>query len=168
MKPLEHGYFNTEESLLRFVNNNEAIVVAICPHMSFSCGTLGSSGFDLFYREKTVVTHSPVPVLSVKPISPKQANVDFKSALDPLMIKAVNNLLTKDAHSNFIRIKQKDIVAEYKRLHTVNGTEPLDVFKTNQLEFEDIFKEAGWKVSYDKPGWDESYDPAFDFEAKSK
>lgn len=29
-----------------------------------------------------------------------------------------------------------------------------------------VYEKAGWKVSYDKPGYNESYDPYFKFTAK--
>ena len=40
------------------------------------------------------------------------------------------------------------------------------IYDNNWLDIEDIFREAGWKVTYDKPAYNESYDAYFKFEGK--
>ena len=40
------------------------------------------------------------------------------------------------------------------------------VYPSRDSDIEDIFREAGWKVTYDKPAYNESYDAYFKFEGK--
>lgn len=167
MQELLYNHFKSDDALTKFVNEHEVDVVAIVPNLEFYCGTLGASGYNLFYREKEIVVTPQKPVLTIKPIPPEQAHTDFKSTLDPLMIQAVNNLLVLKGYAKYITLKQKDIISEYERLHHEKRTKPLNVFKTNQLEFEGIFRDAGWQVTYDKPGYNESYEPTFEFKFKN-
>ena len=34
------------------------------------------------------------------------------------------------------------------------------------MDFEALYRESGWKVSYDSPAYDENYDAYFTFEPK--
>ncbi len=38
-----------------------------------------------------------------------------------------------------------------------------DVFDNSFLDVEDVYRKAGWKVRYDKPGYNEDYEPYFEF-----
>lgn len=42
------------------------------------------------------------------------------------------------------------------------------IFDENWLDIELIYEQFGWKVKYDKPGWDEDYDPFFEFSKKKE
>lgn len=39
-------------------------------------------------------------------------------------------------------------------------------FDQGWMDFEPIYEAQGWKVQYDKPGWDETYDAFFEFKEK--
>lgn len=41
-----------------------------------------------------------------------------------------------------------------------------EIFDNCWLDVEDIFEEVGWKVVYDKPGYNESYPANFEFTKK--
>jgi len=41
-----------------------------------------------------------------------------------------------------------------------------DIFEKNFLDFESVFRNVGWSVEYDKPGYCESYDAFFTFKKK--
>lgn len=41
-----------------------------------------------------------------------------------------------------------------------------DVFDKKYLNVEEIYEDAGWKVSYDKPGYNESYEANFTFKKR--
>ena len=40
------------------------------------------------------------------------------------------------------------------------------ILKAKWLNIEDHYRAAGWKVEYDKPGYNETYEPTFTFTAK--
>lgn len=107
----------------------------------------------------------------VKPLSPNEVKSLRLESLDADMITAVNNLLKKKLDSaGCAKLLQKDIVDEYFK---VKGVEKTDARKKkmhedHQLDFEDVFRKAGWSVSYDKPGYNESYEASFEFKNKKK
>jgi hypothetical protein len=43
------------------------------------------------------------------------------------------------------------------------GVSRQEVFDNQWLDIEDIYREAGWKVSYDKPAYNETYKAYFTF-----
>lgn len=75
------------------------------------------------------------------------------------VIKAVNQLLKENASSTYIVLKQCDVVKAIKECMGVT-TVPV-----KWLDFEPVFRKAGWKVEYDKPGYNESYEATFAFRA---
>ena len=38
-----------------------------------------------------------------------------------------------------------------------------EIYDKNWLDVEDVYESAGWKVEYDKPGYNENYEPTFTF-----
>ena len=96
----------------------------------------------------------------VKPITPNEAESKRLESIDPEMIEAVNELLAKEVSNGYAKIMQKDIEKLYRKKKRVAT---MDI---RQLDFEDIYRKAGWKVSYDKPGYNESYEPSFEFKRK--
>lgn len=105
--------------------------------------------------------------MSVAPISPKDA-LSVKSASIPeFVIEAVNELISekgKKYSSKFeATILQKDIITRIQLKEEITSK---TIYDNNWLDIEDIFREAGWKVTYDKPAYNESYDAYFKFEGK--
>ena len=94
--------------------------------------------------------------MSVKPISPNE----IKKVIPDFVIEAVNELIAEKVNSqNHATVLQKHIVDRVKS-------------KTDQdfdyawLDFENVFRDAGWNVNYDKPAYCESYDAYFEFRPK--
>ncbi len=46
------------------------------------------------------------------------------------------------------------------------GVERAAVFGNHWLDFERAYEAAGWEVRYDKPGYNEDYEPFWEFERK--
>jgi hypothetical protein len=103
----------------------------------------------------------------VKPLSPDEAADKAQSEMPDFVIEAVNNLLQKELHQGYATLRQEDVMKEIMRL-APEGTKRQDVFDNKWLDFEPIFEKAGWSVEYDKPGYNESYEPTFDFKDKRK
>ncbi len=100
----------------------------------------------------------------VKPISP-EGFVDQKNKSIPeKVIEVVNKLLTLSSTSKHIVILQKDIISELIK----NGFDEDEIFKNHWLDFESLYRDAGWNVEYDKPGFNESYEARFIFSSKAK
>lgn len=104
-------------------------------------------------------------MIKLKAISPAAAAVNKQNSIPDFVFEAVNQLLSKEARkgNNYIKLLQKDIVA----LIVANGQCSKEaVYASKWLDFEESYREAGWEVTYDKPGYNESYEANFIFEAK--
>jgi hypothetical protein len=106
----------------------------------------------------------------MKPITPAEAENKRIEAIDPAMIQAVNELIVENLKSGHATVQQKEIVKRYFQVVDKQPTEKAksDLFDRNQLDFEDVFRKAGWAVEYDKPGYNESYEAFFVFKKKRK
>lgn len=99
-----------------------------------------------------------------KPYSPTEAALAKQTVLPAAVINAVNELLAKNYDGQRAVIKQKDIVGTI--ISQLDTTER-EMLAKNWLNIEPLYELYGWKVSYDKPGYNESYDATFTFERKA-
>lgn len=60
-------------------------------------------------------------------------------------------------------VKQDDVIEML--LPMTPGASRQEVFDSGWLDIEDLYRAAGWKVSYDKPAYCESYPATFTFTA---
>lgn len=79
----------------------------------------------------------------------------------PTVIQAINELMAESGKTNRIKLFQKDIVARITTLDSQLTSKY--VFDKHLLDIEDVYREQGWKVEYDKPGYSESYEAFFVF-----
>lgn len=98
----------------------------------------------------------------IKPISPQEVPAHQAAALDPRVIEVWNRLIAAHHDGSRATIQQNAAIAA---LMTATGVERQAVFDQRWLDIEDLYRQQGWKVTYDKPGWDESYEAFFVFEA---
>lgn len=100
----------------------------------------------------------------VKPISPSEIIDNLDKIIPPIVIQAVNNLLMKEYRGGQVTILQDEIIAEIKN---IDGTITRDqIFDNKWLDFEALYRQNGWVVEYDKPGYSESYAARFIFKKK--
>lgn len=108
----------------------------------------------------------------VKPIRPEEVAPLKKKRMPEEVLEAVNELIAKKFSNGYASFTQKDLVALIKAKFKEQGKEaPSDkiIFDEHWLDFEDIYREQGWKVSYDKPAYNETYEANFEFKvAKGK
>jgi len=88
----------------------------------------------------------------IRPIGPN----DVKKVIPDFVIEAVNELINEKYTDGRFIIRQNEIKERIKS-------------KTDQdfdfawLDFESIYRNAGWRVEYDKPAYNESYEAFFAF-----
>lgn len=111
----------------------------------------------------------------MKAITPNEVFFFKKKHIPADVIQVVNELIQKNFStiSKSAEIKQCDIIADVVKLRLNDGVyDPdnethrkirSDIFENNELDFEDYYREAGWKVYYDKPAYYETYEPVFEF-----
>jgi hypothetical protein len=104
----------------------------------------------------------------MKPINPIEVKKQQLANIDDEMIQAVNELLIEKFSSGSCTILQKDVIERYFKLKNLENTQANrdELYKRKQLDFEPLYKKEGWKVSYDRPGYNESYEPSFEFLSK--
>lgn len=99
----------------------------------------------------------------MKPISPNDV---VAPEIPDFVIDIVNRLIRQNYQSRrkCSVIEQREIVKEIKALINIYGLE----FDIKWLDFEEMYRNAGWNVEYDKPGYNESYEATFKFTKKEK
>jgi hypothetical protein len=94
-----------------------------------------------------------------------------RKQLDPVVEQAVDALLAQNWNGRSSKVYQKDIVAKILEIKAFETEELKNeftrkLFDEHMLDFEDIYRDAGWSVYYDKPGYNESYEASFEFKKK--
>lgn len=105
--------------------------------------------------------------MKTKPLSPSDIDSNLENIIPEFVIQAVNNLLKKEYRNGQpVVLQQDEIIAEIRRVNA--KTKRSTIFDQHWLDFESIFQKSGWKVEYDKPGYNESYPATFTFTPKRK
>lgn len=95
------------------------------------------------------------------PITPEEAVAAYINNIPEDFINVVNDLISKAVNPNnqhqYFSITLKEIKTAYKAMY---GIEP----DQKWLDFEPIYRKVGWKVEFDKPAYNESYDAFYRFE----
>jgi len=99
-----------------------------------------------------------------KPITPAEVTSKKLANIPDRVIEAFNTLIAKHYDGRSATVKQDEVLAA---IVTDEITRSM-VFENHWLDVEDIFREAGWDVEYDKPAYNESYPATFTFKSKDK
>lgn len=95
----------------------------------------------------------------VKPIKPSEAVKEKKAKFPDAVLEAFNELIAKNLVGCSSVVKQKDVM----KLMVAKGLSCKEIYENGYLNVEDVYRKAGWRVVYDKPGYDENYDAFFEF-----
>lgn len=97
----------------------------------------------------------------VNPIKPSEAIQKKHEGIPAFVIEAFNEVIvaniTDNGHATFTQDEVLKVVMEKGRI----GSN--EIFKKGWLDVEPLFRKAGWKVVFDKPGYNESYKANFTF-----
>lgn len=97
----------------------------------------------------------------IEPIKPSEV---FETIPD-FVIEIVNEFILKEWDGEQSSILQKDIVNEI--ITRYPGKEDITsqtVYSNHWLDFENLYRQAGWEVEYNKPSF--CYEPIFIFKKK--
>jgi len=97
-----------------------------------------------------------------KPISPDEVGRVQRDSIPDVVFEAVNKLIGQKFAGGRATIKQEEILDALGEYGIWRDT----AFEKGYLNFEEAYREQGWKVEYDKPGYNESYGAFFVFKAK--
>lgn len=105
--------------------------------------------------------------MQVKPFSPGDATASVSSLLPDEVISAVNRLLSQKFDGrNSVEFYQHEVIKAIKHEFMLSREQKVtraEIFENQWLDFEPVFRKSGWRVYYDKPGYNESYEPTFTF-----
>lgn len=98
---------------------------------------------------------------SVKALTKKQLSENIKNRSFPqFVIQAFNECIEESKLKKSNTVLQKTVVSRIMKLGKVSSKE---IFENNWLDVEDFYRKAGWAVRYDKPAFNETYEPYFEF-----
>ena len=103
-----------------------------------------------FYKQINVLWES----IMTLPIKPSELSALRCATVPDWVISVVNQLIVKNWNGRESIIKQSEIEFQYL------GE---DEFDFAWLDFEPIFRDAGWKVTYNKPAYYEAFEAFFTF-----
>lgn len=95
----------------------------------------------------------------VEAISPKQIGVAKAKLFPDAVFEAFNELIAENYTNGRAVVNQDAVVARIKQ----KLSDSVVAFKHDYLNVEEVYREKGWKVSYDKPAYNENYDATFTF-----
>jgi hypothetical protein len=98
----------------------------------------------------------------VEAISPEEVVAKKKSLMPDEAIEAFNEMIAENLSCSRASVRQDEVV---KRMVS-KGLKKNEIYEKGWLDVEEIFRAKGWKVAYDKPGYNESYEAYFVFSAK--
>lgn len=96
-----------------------------------------------------------------EPLKPDEVVKAKSKTIPSVVIEAFNSLIARNWNGYQSTVLQKDVVAALSSQLT-----PAIIYQNHYLDVEDLFRQAGWHVEYDKPGYNESYDAYFVFRRK--
>lgn len=99
-----------------------------------------------------------------EPIRPEDmASVKGKIFPDAV-VEAFNEMIAQAYYNGSATFKQQEVVERMVQ----KGLKREDIFSKHWLDIEPIYRAAGWKIFYDKPGYNETYEATFKFTKKAK
>jgi hypothetical protein len=94
-----------------------------------------------------------------KPITPAEVGAAKAVHIPAAVFEAFNVEIARRYSHGSAQVLQKDVV---RRL-TEGGMSRTEIFDSGWLNVEAAYETAGWKVEYDKPGYNESGEAVFKF-----
>jgi hypothetical protein len=98
--------------------------------------------------------------MMTKPIRPSQLQPIKKVKLPDEVFEVFNQLIRDNWNGKSAVVMQEEAA---KRIAKALGIEKISVFDRAFLDVEDAYRKVGWKVLYDKPGFNEDYEAKFKF-----
>jgi hypothetical protein len=102
------------------------------------------------------------PMSHVCPITPSEVAVARQGSIPDAVFEAFNELIVENFSGRSATVHQGDVAKLLKE----KGVNVQQAFSRSWLDVEDVYRQAGWRVEYDKPGYNEDYDAYFVFTKK--
>lgn len=98
----------------------------------------------------------------MKPVSPKDVDdaVVLGANIPSPVVEVVNELLLSLGGGQHTILKMGVVI---ERVVARSDITRAELFANKWLDFEPMYRAAGWEVVFEKPGYGESYDPFWKF-----
>lgn len=97
----------------------------------------------------------------MKPITPKDANTKRLELIPDVVFEAVNELIVEQiGSSQSVTLTQTEVV---NRILSKSDISRNVIFDKHYLDFEEVYTDAGWKVTFDKAAYYETCDSTWRF-----
>lgn len=99
----------------------------------------------------------------IAPITPDDIVSEKAKQLPDAVIEVFNYFIARNYVGSQAVVKQEDVVVMLVEKLQI---ERRAVFDKRYLSVKSLYENAGWDVEYDKPAYNEHYDPTFTFKRK--
>ncbi len=99
-----------------------------------------------------------------KPIKPDEVSDEKNKNIPEFIIRAFNELIVENWTGSSSTFLQKEAMARALSIDSTYSSQ--EIFKKKWFDVENLYRKQGWKVEYDKPGYNESYEANFTFRRK--
>jgi len=96
----------------------------------------------------------------IKPITPDEVVAEKTVYLPDEVFEIVNRLIAKHWDGRKAEFKQEEVIVNLVAEFAIDRDE---IFSRKLLDFETVYRGAGWHVQYEKPDYTESFEPFFRF-----
>ena len=102
----------------------------------------------------------------IEPIKPQDIAQAKVKAFPDFVMQTFNELIAENFTNGKATVRQCDVIARMVKLAASEDVTRNVILNRGWLNVEEIFREAGWKVTYDKPAYNECYEAFFEFKDK--
>lgn len=97
-------------------------------------------------------------------ISPKDITAHKRNTIPEFVFDVFNELIAADFSGSVATVKQNAVIERI--LADQIDLDRQTIFSRGWLNIEDVYEQAGWKVVYDKPYYNETYEAYWMFKKK--
>ena len=97
-----------------------------------------------------------------RPLAPAEVGQKKKEVFPKAVFDSFNELIAREFADGTARVGQWEVV----KLMVKRGLKRQRIFDEGWLNIETVYEDAGWDVYYDKPGYNEDYEPSYTFTKK--
>lgn len=102
----------------------------------------------------------------IEPIKPQEITLAKAKIFPDFVLQSFNELIAENFTNGRAVVKQPDVIARMVKNAASEDVTRNVIFDRGWLNVEEIFRDAGWKVTCDKPSYNEDYVAFFEFKVK--
>ena len=99
-----------------------------------------------------------------RPITPEEVRAMRIDFIPSVIFETINTMICEKFDGKSATLKQEDILLRV--CNESSGLTRQEIFNKHYLDIESFYREQGWKVEYDKPGYNETYPATFTFSVR--